>query len=118
MNNVRRNHERGEVKTSAPVPPPVVATSDPEYPVPFYNPRVIDERFSMPGTAYRLRFANGRFIARNPEEADAASNALRFYGADKPDLWRGDDRKSEWVCKRCGFRTLNDNAKEDHEGRH
>lgn len=105
-----------DAPVAAPAPPnPELASA---YPVPFYNPIVIDERFAMPGSTYRLRFANGRFFARNSEEAEAVSNALRFYGADKPTRWRGDDRTSEWVCKRCGFRTMNDTAKEDHEGRH
>ena len=89
-----------------------------EYPIPFYNPFIIDERFAMAGSTYKLRFANGRFFARNSEEVEAVANALRIYGDEKPTRWRGDDRKSEWVCKKCGFRTMNDNAKEDHEGRH
>lgn len=99
-------------------PEPQEAGPASEYPIPFYNPIVIDERFAMPGSSYRLRFANGRFFARNSEETEAVSAALRFYGADKAEQWRGDDRKSEWVCKKCGFRTMNDTAKEDHEGRH
>ena len=99
-------------------PEPQEAKPEGEYPIPFYNPIVIDERFAMPGSTYRLRFANGRFFARNSEEAEAVSAALRFYGEGKAEQWRGDERKSEWMCKKCGFRTMNDSAKEDHEGRH
>lgn len=89
-----------------------------EYPVPYYNPFVIDERFTMEGQTYKQRFANGRFIATDSALEEAVRNALRAYGRDKPDRWRGDDRRTEWTCKKCGFRTRNDNAKDDHEGRH
>lgn len=88
------------------------------YPVPYYNPVVVDERFALEGQTYKLRFAGGRFVARDAAEEAAVRNALRAYGKDKPDRWRGDDRRTEWVCKKCGFRTRNDNAKDDHEGRH
>lgn len=86
-----------------------------EYPVPYYNPRVIDERFAIPGQSYKARFAAGRYVAAGKAEADAVEAALRAWGSDKPERWKGDDRKSEWTCKKCGFRTRNDNAKEDHE---
>ena len=109
--------QRGNHRIDRPASPaPADLPSD--YPVPYYNPIVIDERFAVPGSSYRLRFAAGRFVARNSEEAEAVTNALRIYGADKVERWRGDDRKSEWMCKQCGFRTRNDNAKEDHEDRH
>ena len=91
---------------------------DAGYPVPYYNPAVINERFAMDGQTYKLRFANGRFIARDGREETAVRNALAAYGRDKADRWRGDDRKTEWVCKKCGFRTRNDFAKDDHEGSH
>ena len=101
-------------------PGAAAATVQPEdgWPVPYYNPVVVDERFAMEGQTYKLRFANGRFFARNEQEETAVRNALAAYGPRAADRWRGDDRKSEWVCKKCGFRTRNDHAKDDHEGRH
>ena len=114
------NGETIEVDVDSAPAPARTAVAEPEtgYPVPYYNPRCIDERFAMEGQTYRLRFANGRFIATNDQEEMAVRNALAIYGRDKADRWRGDDRKTEWVCKKCGFRTRNDNAKDDHEGRH
>lgn len=101
-------------------PPAATAVLEREdgYPVPYYNPFIVDERFALEGQTYKLRFAAGRFVARDAAEEAAVRNALRVHGRDKADRWRGDDRKSEWVCKKCGFRTRNDNAKDDHEGRH
>lgn len=97
------------VSRSAPAEPKV------EYPIPYYNPRVIDERFAVPGQSYKARFAGGRYVATTKADADAVEAALKAWGPDKPERWKGDDRKSEWTCKKCGFRTRNDNAKEDHE---
>ena len=99
-------------------PAPESAAHGGEYPVPYYNPAIPDERFAMEGQGYKLRFASGRFIANDPAQEEAVRNALKIHGRDKPDRWRGDDRRSEWVCKKCGFRTRNDNAKDDHEGSH
>lgn len=116
------NGETIEVDASAAGAAPETATATLErgdgYPVPYYNPAVVNERFAMDGQTYKLRFANGRFFARDEREETAVRNALAAYGSDKADRWRGDDRKTEWVCKKCGFRTRNDNAKDDHEGSH
>lgn len=85
------------------------------YPKPFFNPLVIDEQFVLSGEAGMLAFRNGRFNAENDAQEKAVRAALRAYGPDKADRWQGDTRRTEWTCKKCGFRTTNDNAQEDHE---
>lgn len=91
---------------------------EPRYPVPYYNPVIVNERFALDGQSYKLRFANGRFVARDENEERAVRAALAVHGRGRADRWRGDDRRTEWTCKTCGFRTRNDNAKDDHEGGH
>jgi hypothetical protein len=86
-----------------------------EYPKVFYNPRVIDERFRVVGSVYSKRFVQGRFVAMDANDEASVRGALRAWGRDKPDRWTGEDRDSEWVCRKCSFRTLLDQAKYDHE---
>lgn len=86
-----------------------------EYPKVFYNPRVIDERFRVVGSVYSKRFVQGRFVALDANDEASVRGALRAWGRDKPDRWAGEDRDSEWVCRKCSFRTLLDQAKYDHE---
>jgi hypothetical protein len=86
-----------------------------EYPKVFYNPRVIDERFRVVGSVYSKRCVQGRFVALDANDEASVRGALRAWGRDKPDRWTGEDRDSEWVCRKCSFRTLLDQAKYDHE---
>ena len=88
---------------------------DERYPMVFYNPIIPDERFYIEGDGYPRRFMDGKFIANNSVEEDAVRAALAVHGAGRSDRWRGDDRKTEWVCKKCNFRTFNSEAQEDHE---
>ncbi len=98
-------------------------------PTPYYNPASPSEKFSrtvvdpITGSrtvtdAYALQFSQGRYVAHTAADEDAVRAALRAYGPLAPDRWRGDDRRNEWICKKCGFRTFNENAKDDHEDRH
>jgi len=105
------------VEQEVPAPPaaPVATKPKAEYPVPYYNPITIDERFVKGDSVYTLRFRNGRFLAQNSEEEQAVRNALSLYGKDKPDLWRGDDMKKMWTCKKSGFTTGNEAAKEAYQ---
>lgn len=101
------------VEQEVPAPPAAPAVKPKkEYPVPYYNPVTIDERFVNGDSVYPLRFRNGRFLARNEEEEQAVRKALSLYGQDKPDLWKGDDLNKMWTCKKTGFTTGNEAAKE------
>lgn len=93
-------------------------------PVPYWNPRIPDEAFFAVRRepdgkerldAYPLRFVAGLFVASNPEQEAAVRRALAAHGRHAPDRWKGNDRGKEWQCRRCTFRTYNDNAKDDHE---
>jgi len=88
---------------------------DERYPLAFYNPIIPDERFHIEGDGYLRRFVDGKFIANNAIEEEAARSALAIHGAGRADRWMGDDRKTEWSCKKCNFRTFNSEAQEDHE---
>jgi hypothetical protein len=95
------------------------------YPIPYYNPKVIDERFYVMNSPYAQRFVLGRFVARNATEEASVRACLSAYGRDKPDRWKGDDsngtldpRRVEFVCRHTGFRTFNDNVKYDYETYH
>lgn len=103
------------------VPAPAKAAPDP---VPegwvgetYYNPWIMDERFPLPGTVHLRMFRNGVFVPRTPGEEGAVRAALRAHGPDKPDRWKGGERRKEWRCRKCGFHTLNDDAADDHESR-
>lgn len=87
-------------------------------PVSYYNARVIHEQFRVGDEAYLRRFRRGRFEATTEEEEAAVRAALRAYGLNKPDRWRGDDigPDNARVCKKCGFTTRNENAWWDHQG--
>jgi hypothetical protein len=89
-----------------------------EFPVSYYNPKVLNERFYVAGNPYPQRFTNGRFVARNVAEETSVRAALAAYGRGKPDRWRGDDRSKEWVHRATGFRTFNEAAREDFETYH
>ncbi len=87
-------------------------------PVPYYNARVFDERFYVPGDNYKRKFAKGLFLARTAEEEEGVRAALAAYGALVPDRWRGDDRRTPWTDHRTGFTTSNDTVKADFERLH
>lgn len=93
----------------------VEASPETGYPKTFYNPIVIDERFYMPGSAYPVHFASGRYVAVDSATEEGVRSALAIYGKDKPERWHGDDMKREWVCRQCGFRTRNTDAQDDHQ---
>lgn len=105
--------ERDATETAAGASAP--AATGAEYPVVYYNPRVMEERFSISGNSYMHRFRYGRYVATDATGEAAVRQALAAWGADKPDRWKGDDMRREWQCKKCGFRTRNENAKDDHE---
>ncbi len=107
------------VEQEVPAPPqaPVKTKAEPRYPVVYYNPMVIDERFVKGDSVYALRFRLGRFVASNEEEEQAVRKALSIYGPDKPDLWKGDDMRNLWTCKKTGFTTGNEAAKETYQER-
>jgi hypothetical protein len=88
------------------------------YPISYYNPKVLNERFYIPGNPYPMRFTNGRYVAKTAQEELAVRKALAAYGRLKPDRWRGDDRSKEWVHRSTGFRTFNEAAREDFEFYH
>lgn len=103
---------------------PVVATPEPEVaqeeapqpfvPVPYYNPKVLDEQFLVGGSPYKHYFNQGKYLAKTAVQEQAVRAALRGHGPDKPDRWRGDDRKP-WTDRKTGFTTANENAKDDFE---
>ncbi len=97
---------------SPPVPdaPPANA-----YPKVFWNPIVPDEKFRVGADVSPFAFANGRFVAVDENQEQAVRAALRGYGPDKADRWTGEDRRSEWACRHCAFRTFNSDAQDDHE---
>jgi hypothetical protein len=99
-------------------PDPVTVPVPSPYPVVYYNPKIIDERFFVEGNPYAVRFTSGRFVARDAVEEKSVRAALAAYGRNKPDRWRGDDRNKEWVDRSTGFRTFNDAVKDDFEQYH
>ncbi len=101
-----------EVKVAA---LPQVPTS--EYPKVFYNPVIPDERFFIEGDGYPRHFVAGKFIANNSTEEEGVRAALAVHGKGSADRWQGDDRKTQWNCKKCSFSTYNSEAQEDHEVR-
>lgn len=106
--------ERQKEALSAPTDK-VEAEPGSAFPKVFYNPIVIDERFYMPGSAYPVHFAAGRYVATDDGTEEGVRAALATYGKDKPERWSGDDLKREWVCRECGFRTRNSDAQDDHQ---
>ena len=103
-----------KVQEDAPEPEVVVAAPQKFIPVPYYNPKVLDEQFLVGGSPYKHYFNRGRYVAKTEVEEAAVRAALRAHGPDKPDRWRGDDRKP-WTDRRTGFSTGNENAKDDFE---
>ena len=97
-----------------------------EYPVPYYNPIAMDERFQdVPdqplGPRVRVSyqsFRNGVFLAQNANQERVVRLALRGWGPDKPDRWKGDDLDEMDSCKVCGFRSFNRKASNDHLNRY
>lgn len=104
-----------EVIETVPAPQPEPEPAKSKYPVVYYNPKVIDEQFYIVGSPYRKRFVNGRFVATDEVEEAAVRACLAAWGKEKPDRWKGDDRKRAWTDAKTGFTTLNDNAKYDFE---
>lgn len=98
--------------------PAVVGEDEIVFPEVYANPKVINEQFYVIGSPYRRRFVNGRFVANNMTERTAVRACLAAWGRDKPDRWKGEDRKIEFVDKKTGFRTFLDNAKYDFEFYH
>lgn len=96
------------------------------YPIPYYNPYVMAEKFQYcpkgrlePGEhAVFHKFANGCFLAHNAVEEQAVRVALRGWGPDKPDRWKGDNLPEMEQCGTCGFRTFNQIVANDHRVRH
>ena len=96
-----------------------------EYPVPYYNPIAMDEQFTdipegeiKPGTRINYQvFRNGVFYAWNEHQESVVRLALRGYGPDKPDRWKGDDLHEMESCANCGFRSYNRKASNDHLNR-
>lgn len=85
------------------------------YPVTYYNPRIMNERFYVIGSPYPQHFVNGMFTCNNPNDEASVRKALAAHGRDKADRWRGNDRRLPWKDKATGFTTLNDNARYDFE---
>lgn len=112
------------VKPSVQAEEPIAAPASP-YPIPYYNPKVIGERFYVMNSPYAQRFVLGRYVARDATEEASVRACLAAYGKDKPDRWKGEDangaidpRRVEFVCRHTGFRTFNDFAKYDYETYH
>jgi hypothetical protein len=91
--------------------------TEPVYPVVYGNPKIPDEQFYN-GTPYRGRFVNGLYVATNAAEEAAVRKALSGHGPDKPDRWKGRDRKTPWTDKRTGFTAVSDVVKDDFEHYH
>lgn len=83
---------------------------------PYYHPRVPGERFRVEGTMAFHRFQNGRYDPTTDAEEAAVRGALRAYGPDKADRWKGDDLDRPRICTKCQFATRNSRAFADHEG--
>ena len=96
-----------------------------EYPVPYYNPYAMDEKFQevpeqplAPGVRVGYQsFRNGVFLAHDADQERVVRLALRGWGPDKPDRWRGDDLDEMESCAQCGFRSFNRKASNDHLNR-
>lgn len=86
-------------------------------PVVYYNPKILDEQFLIPGSPYKHYFNRGKYVAKNVQEEAAVRAALRAHGPDAADRWQGDDR-SPYTFRRTGFTTANQNAYDDHEALH
>ncbi len=100
--------------TPPPADDPAPVEEEPFLPVPYTNPRVIDEQFYVIGSPYRKRFVRGRFVAASAEEEVSVRSCLESHGRGMADRWRGEDR-SEWTDRKTGFRTTNEAAKYDFE---
>lgn len=88
---------------------------DPIPPTPYYNARIPDERFRIPGDRHFHEFRGGRFLATTLRQEAGVRGALRNYGPDKPDRWSGDDMDYEFICPRCKLRTNNRAVEFDHK---
>jgi hypothetical protein len=86
----------------------------PEYPVVYANPAIMDEQFYVVGSPYRERFVKGRYVADNAAEEVSVRACLESHGKGFADRWKGEDRR-EWVDRKTGFRTSNENARYDFE---
>ena len=99
---------------------------DGEYPIPYYNPITMDERFQDtpeqslgPGVRVGYQsFRNGVFYAHDAQQERIVRKALLGWGPDKPDRWKGDDLSEMESCKSCGFRSFNRRASNDHLNRY
>lgn len=99
-------------------PEPETAQEAPQFvPVPYYNPRIIDEQFMHGNSPYPLYFNRGVFVPVNEDEETSVRKALLAHGPEKPDRWRGDNRKI-WTDRSSGFTTYNEEAKDDFEHYH
>jgi hypothetical protein len=85
-----------------------------EYPVTYYNPRIPDERFYVIGSPYKQHFVRGCFVAQTAQQEASVRACLDAHGRGFADRWKGDDRR-EWVDRRTGFTTSNENARYDFE---
>jgi hypothetical protein len=85
-----------------------------EYPVVYGNPFIMDEQFYVVGSPYRQRFVKGRFVAQDAQAEVSVRACLEAHGKGFADRWKGEDRK-EWTCRKTGFRTANEQVKEDYE---
>jgi hypothetical protein len=94
-----------------------VTEDEVEYPIVYSNPRIIDERFYVIGSPYPQRFVKGRFVAQDAQANTSVRACLEAHGRGFADRWMGEDRR-EWVCRRTGFRTSNENARYDYETYH
>jgi hypothetical protein len=99
------------------VEPVVEEPVEPKYPVVYYNPKVPDEKFLVGGSPYKHYFNNGRYLAHNEAQELAVRGALRAWGPDKPDRWKGDDRPVR-TFKNTGFTSGNQNVIDDYEAFH
>lgn len=95
-------------------PPPVKREPEKDRCVPYYNPISINTRFFVGQQASYSYFSSGKYIACTDEQKASVENVLRYYGEDKVEAWRGDDRDTEYVAKSTGFRTFNSKAQRDH----
>lgn len=81
----------------------------------YYNPWSPNERFRLPGTTSFQRFRAGRLVVYTQKQREAARLILSSHSAGvHPELLMGDDKTRYWVCKNCGFTSMNEMSIDIH----
>lgn len=93
---------------------PVKAAPEADRCTVYYSPISVNARFFVGQAQTYSYFSNGKYVACTDEQKAAVENVLRYYGEDKVEAWRGDDRDTEYVSRSTGFRTFNSKAQRDH----